>query len=165
QSIIDNTVIVFASDHGEYSGAHGFGQGKIGTVYEECIHIPLVVMDPSGRFTGDTNTIRTGLCSSVDLLLMLVTLGNKGSTNWLNQAPYNQIYANRHEMYSMLKSRWAPGRSYILFATDEIAPDYFNFNRAPTNILGLRTDDTKLGVYSDWKPLSTTIAPSTVQLE
>lgn len=122
-------------------------------------------MDPSGRFTGDTNTVRTGLCSSVDLLNMFVTLGYKGDTTWLTQSPYNQIYNNRHDMYSMLKSRWAPGRSYVLFATDEIAPDYFNFNGAPTNILALRTNDTKVGVYADWKPLSVTIDPTTVQLE
>ena len=165
QSVVDNTVIVFASDHGEYSGAHGMVQGKIGTVYEECLHIPLLVMDPSGRFTDHESTVRNGLCSSVDLLQMLVTIGNKGSTAWLNQAPYNQIYANRHDMYSMLKSRWAPGRSYILFATDEIMPGYYNFNGAPTNIVGLRTDTDKLGVYSDWLPLSVTIDPSSVQLE
>jgi arylsulfatase A-like enzyme len=165
QSVIDNTIIVFASDHGEYAGAHGIVQGKLATVYEECMHIPLIVMDPSGRFTGDTNTIRTGLCSSVDLLKMLVTLGYKGSTEWLNSNNYNQIYGQRHDMYSMLKSRWAAGRPYILFATDEIAPDFFNFNSSPTNILGLRTDDTKLGVYANWRPLSTTIDPASVQLE
>jgi len=165
QSIIDNTVIIFASDHGEYSGAHGFVQGKIGTVYEECTHIPLIVMDPSGRFTDDTNTIRTGLCSSVDLLNMFVTLGNKGDTTWLTQFPNNQIYANRLDMYSMLKSRWAPGRSYLLFSTDEIAPGFFNFNNSPTNIVALRTNDTKVGVYSDWLPATTTIDPATVQLE
>ncbi|WP_263367271.1 sulfatase-like hydrolase/transferase [Edaphobacter bradus] len=165
QSIIDNTVIIFASDHGEYNGAHGFVQGKIGTVYEECMHIPLIVMDPSGRFTDDTNVIRTGLCSSVDLLNMFVTLGNKGDTTWLTQSPYNQIYNNRHDMYSMLKSRFAPGRSYLLFATDEIAPGYFNFNGSPTNILALRTEDTKVGAYYDWFPLSTKINPATVQLE
>jgi len=165
QSIVDNTIVVFASDHGEYNGAHGFVQGKIGTVYEECMHIPLIVMDPSGRFTDDTNVIRTGFCSSVDLLNMFVTLGHKGDTKWLKQPTLNQIYGNRHDMYSMLKSQWAPGRSYLLFATDEICPDYFNFNKSPTNIIGLRTNDTKVGVYSDWLPATTHIDPATVQLE
>jgi arylsulfatase A-like enzyme len=121
RSIIDNTVIIFASDHGEYSGAHGFVQGKIGTVYEECMHIPLIVMDPSGRFTDDTNLIRTGLCSSVDLLNMFVTLGHKGDTTWLTQFPNNQIYANRLDMYSMLKSRWAPGRSHALMTPRSVS--------------------------------------------
>ena len=165
RSVIDNTIIIFASDHGEYNGAHGMVQGKIGTVYEECMHIPLIVMDPSGRFTDDTQVIRTGLCSSVDLLNMFVTIGNKGDTTWLTRFPNNQIYANRHDMYSMLKSSCAPGRSYLLFATDEIAPGYFNFNNAPTNIIGLRTNDTKVGVYSDWLPATTRIDPATVQLE
>ena len=167
QSIIDNTVIIFASDHGEYSGAHGLVQGKIGTVYEEATHIPLIVMDPSGRFTGDTNIIRTGLCSSVDLLNMFVTIGNKGDTTWLTKSPYNQIYNNRHDMYSMLKSRYAPGRSYLLFATDEVSPDFFNFTvpLAPTNIIGFRDEGTKTGVYSDWLPATTDIDPATVQLE
>jgi arylsulfatase A-like enzyme len=165
QSVIDNTIIIFASDHGEYSGAHGFVQGKIGTVYEEAMHIPLIVMDPSGRFTGDTDVIRTGFCSSVDLLNMFVTLGNKGDTTWLTKYPNDQIYANRLDMYSMLKSQFAPGRSHLLFSTDEIAPGFYNFNNSPTNILALRTDDTKVGVYSEWLPASTTIDPSTVQLE
>lgn len=165
QSVVDNTIVIFASDHGEYSGAHGLVQGKIGTVYDECMHVPLIVMDPSGRFTDDTDCIRTGLCSSVDLLNMFVTLGHKGDTTWLTQAPYNQIYNKRHDMYSMLKTRYAPGREYHLFATDEIAPGYYNFNGAPTNILGLRTEDSKVGVYADWKPLSVTIDPSSVQLE
>jgi hypothetical protein len=165
QSVIDNTIVIFASDHGEYAGSHGLLQGKLGTVYEECMHIPLIVYDPSGRFTSDANVVRPGLCSSVDLLRLFVTLGHKGDTSWLQQHPYDQIYGNRHDVYSMLKSRWAPGRPYILFSTDEIAPDFFNFNGAPTNIIGLKTDDTKLGVYANWKPASTTIDPSSVQLE
>src|SRR5262249_884079 len=44
-----NTIIVFTSDHGEYAGAHGFVSGKIGSVYEEVFHVPLIVVDPTGR--------------------------------------------------------------------------------------------------------------------
>jgi uncharacterized sulfatase len=163
--VVDNTVIVFASDHGEYSGAHGLVQGKVGTVYEECMHIPLIVMDPSGRFTDETETIRTGLCSSVDLLRLLVTLGHRGSTDWLQVGHNDEIYGQRHDMYSMLKCADAPGRPYILYATDEIVPDYYNYLSAPSNILGLRTDHTKLGVYADWFPLTAAINPKTVQME
>ena len=165
QSVIDNTVIVFASDHGEYNGAHGILQGKLATVYEEAWHIPLIVFDPSGRFTGDVETIRTGLTSSVDLLNLLVTLGNRGSSDWLTTGDLAKIYGQRHDMYSMLKSGDAPGRPYVLFATDEIAPAFFNFNSAPTHVLGLRTDETKLGVYADWNPFSSTINTGSVQLE
>jgi arylsulfatase A-like enzyme len=51
KDVVENTIIVFTSDHGEYSGAHGMMQGKMATVYEEAWHIPIIVVDPSGRFT------------------------------------------------------------------------------------------------------------------
>jgi uncharacterized sulfatase len=70
-------------------------------------------------------------------------------------------------MLSMLKSASAPGRPYVLYATDEIVPDAVNvnFNLSPTHILGLRTEDTKLGVYSKWIPLTSNIIPSSKELE
>jgi hypothetical protein len=65
----------------------------------------------------------------------------------------------------MLKSANAPGRPYVLYATDEIVPDFFIFNHSPTHVLGLRTEDTKLGVYAKWLPLTSRIIPASVQLE
>jgi uncharacterized sulfatase len=76
-----------------------------------------------------------------------------------------QIYGDRHDMISMLKSASAPGRDYVLYATDEILPDYFNFNAAPTHILGLRTQNTKLGVYARWIPLTSRIVNSSIHVE
>lgn len=164
QSVVENTVIVFASDHGEYNGAHGILQNKIGTVYEEAWHVPLIVVDASGRFTGDEDVLRSGLTSHVDLLPLLVTIGNLGSRDWMT-GTLATIYGGRHDMIPMLRSAGAPGRRYVLYATDEIVPDTFNFNRAPLNVLGLRTDDTKLGVYTKWAPLTSMIVPSSIELE
>ena len=76
-----------------------------------------------------------------------------------------EIYGDRHDMISMLKSADAPGRPYVLFATDEIVPNYFIFNRAPTHVLGLRKEDTKLGVYEKWVPPTSRIIPSSIELE
>ncbi len=166
KDVIENTVIVFAADHGEYSGAHGMVQGKMATVYEEAWHIPLIVVDPSYRFTGDIDTTRTGLTSSVDLLNLLVSIGNRGTQDWM--AGYlKEIYGDRHDMISMLKSANAPGRPYVLYATDEIVPDVFifDFNRASTHVLGLRKEETKLGVYDKWLPLTSRMIPQSVELE
>ena len=164
QSVVENTVIVFASDHGEYNGAHGFLSSKIGTVYDEAWHVPLIVADPSGRFTADEDILRRGLTSHVDLLPLLVTIGNLGSRAWMT-GDLATIYGGRHDMFPMLKSANAPGRLYVLYATDEIVPITFNFNLAPLNILGLRTEDTKLGVYTSWVPLTSNIVPSSIELE
>jgi arylsulfatase A-like enzyme len=162
----ENTIIIFASDHGEYSGAHGFVQGKIGSVYEEAWHVPLVVVDPSGRFTGDIDEIRMGLTSHVDFMPLLASIANLGTRDWMT-GRLAEIYGDRHDMISMLKSADAPGRPYVLYATDEIVPDAVdvNFNGSPTHILGLRTEDTKLGVYSKWVPLTSNMIPSSKELE
>lgn len=164
QSVVENTIVVFCSDHGEYAGAHGLLQGKIGTIYEEAWHIPLIVVDPSGRFTGDINDIRMGLTSSVDLMPMLVTLGDLGSTDWMT-GDLAAIYGQRHDMISMLKSKDAPGRPYVLFATDEVVPNVYNFNGAPTHVLGFRTDEYKVGISAPWLPATSEIDPTQVQPE
>jgi uncharacterized sulfatase len=164
QDVIDNTVIVFASDHGEYAGAHGLIQGKLGTVYEEAWRIPLIVVDPQGRYTREVDDIRMGLASSVDLTPMLVTIANGGSTSWLTPT-LRKIYGNRHDMFSMLKCKDAPGRSFVLHATDEVCPDYFNPSLVPTHVLGYRTDEYKLGVYANWDPSTSNIALDSLELE
>ena len=152
--VVENTVVIFASDHGEYCGAHGLLQGKMATVYEEAWHIPLIVVDPSGRFTDDTHIIRNGLTSSVDLFNMLVSIGYRGTNDWMRQDDLAAIYGDRHDMVSMLKSSSAPGRPYVLFATDEVVFNYLNFNKAPLHVLGLRLEDSKLGAYAHWFPLT-----------
>jgi arylsulfatase A-like enzyme len=163
ENVKENTVIVFTSDHGEYSGAHGFVQGKMGTVYEEAWRVPLIVFDPSGRFTGQVHQIRSGFVSSVDLSTLLVSIGNNGSRDWMNNkflgVPLSEIYRNRLDVIPMLQSVDAPGRPYVLYATDEIVPNFYNPSRAPTHVLGVRTEDTKLGFYDDWFPGTSKIIP------
>jgi hypothetical protein len=95
---------------------------------------------------------------------MLVTLGNLGSTSWMGPE-LTQIYALRHNMLAMLQSKDAPGRSFVLHATDEIAPGYFNPTNQPTHVLGIRTADYKFGVTANWLTASTTIDPTTTQTE
>ncbi len=163
-SIKDNTVIVFASDHGEYAGAHGLVQGKVGTVYQEAWHIPLIVVDRSDRFTADIDTIRMGLASSVDLLGMLVGIGNLGTRDWM-KGYLPAIYSSRLDMVAMLKSASAPGRRYLLHATDEVSPDFFNWINAPAHVLGIRTEAGKLGVYADWITATSVIQQSSAQFE
>ncbi len=162
--VAQNTVIVFASDHGEYAGAHGFLQGKLGTCYEEAYHVPLIVVDPSGRFTDQTDVPRVGLTSSVDLLRMLVSFGHNGSQDWLKD-DLDTLYGGRHDLIAMLRSADAPGRDYVLLASDELVPGYLNFNGAPIHILGLRTASGKLGTYSHWLPLTDIVRRKTVETE
>ena len=162
--VLANTVIVFAADHGDYAGAHGMLSGKLGTAYEEAIHIPLVVTDLTQHFTRDVGRPRGQLASSVDLMPMLVTLGNRGSISW-RKGELARLYGERLNLVELLGNPHAAGRDHILFATDEIMPVVFNYLHAPTHVLAVRTGEAKLATYSNWFPGTTRPIPGSVQLE
>ena len=162
--VAENTVIVFIGDHGDYASAHGFVSGKIGTLYKEAYNVPLIVVDPSGRFTAETETLRDGLVSSVDLLRMLVDFGHNGRNDWM-KGDLAEMYSERLDVLPLLKSASAPGRDYLLLATDEVIPGYTNYDNVPIHVLGVQTQAGKLGTYSHWIPLTDTIRKLSTEVE
>ena len=160
--VAKNTVIVFTSDHGDYATAHGMVAGKMFSMYREALNVPLIVKDPTGFFTGDTETIREQLTSSVDMMPMLVSMAYGGQRSWM-QGDYAQMYGDRYDMFPILKSSAAKGPDYALFATDEMVMSSFDFatvpnadgQKTPLHIMGVITPQYKMGVYSCW-PLGTT---------
>ena len=69
---LDNTIIVYTSDHGERAGAHGMRQ-KGGTVYREETNVPMIVCHPDvagGRTTQS-------LMGAVDIAPTLLGLAGK----------------------------------------------------------------------------------------
>ncbi|MBN9415220.1 hypothetical protein ABS71_05840 [bacterium SCN 62-11] len=156
--VLANTVVVFCSDHGDYVGSHGFLQNKVGTGYAEALRVPLLVRDHTGRFASETTRVRTGLTSSVDLLRLLVDLGNNGSSTWM-QGDLATLYESRHKILDMVASADAPGRDYACFTSDEFVQRILNFNAAPTHIMALLQAYTKLVTYNFWTPASTRFSP------
>lgn len=66
---LEDTVIVFTSDHGEFLGAHGM-RGKGVTPYRESTQVPMIVVHPEGP--GGTES--EALISHVDLAPTLLGL-------------------------------------------------------------------------------------------
>lgn len=161
---LSNTVLLVLSDHGEFAGAHGMLSGKIGTAYNEAWHVPLIVADPSGRFTAHSDVERQQLTSSADFMPMLVSLANGGTRSWM-KGPLAEIYGNRLDMIRLLRNPRAAGRPYLLFATDEIIPLAMNYLRAPTHLLGIQTPNAKLCTYSGWIPRTAVPAATGMELE
>ena len=165
--VAENTIIVFTSDHGEYCGAHGL-RGKGAALYEEGIRVPLWVKDPTGRLADRPDVTRSQLTSSVDIAPLLLTLAS-GDDSW-RQQPELAYLANRLDLTTLMADADAPGRAYALHATDE---DGFEFGPlllpflqdAPFHILGLITEDAKLGVYTDWADESDDILSEGQELE
>jgi uncharacterized sulfatase len=151
--IRENSIFVFTADHGEYASSHGL-QGKGGTVYEEGIRVPLVVYDATHRYTGTPST-RNQLTSSVDVLPMIVSMGNNGTQSWMTD-DYQQMYGNRCDLLAILANANAPGRQFALHTTDEFIPFEYNYLDAPLHVIGLikmvGNVKQKLGVYTRWAP-------------
>jgi len=70
-SFYDNTIVVFTSDHGEQLGAHGGLYQKWYNMYEESIHVPLIIHSPS---LFKENKCTDMLTSHVDILPTLLGL-------------------------------------------------------------------------------------------
>ncbi len=149
-----DTVFVFVSDHGDYSGAHGFLAGKMGSGYREAFHVPLIVADPSGRFTAHQELPRNQLTSSVDVTPFLVSLGNGGGRSWM-QGNLRRMYGRRLDLVPLLRNPRAAGRDHLLLTTDEVCPTGLNWLHAPVQILGVQTNEAKLVTYSHWAPRTT----------
>ncbi|MBI1198351.1 MAG: sulfatase-like hydrolase/transferase [Phenylobacterium sp.] len=66
---MDDTIIVYTSDHGERASAHGLRQ-KAGTMYREEVNVPMIIVHPD--FPGGRSTQR--LMSAIDLAPTLMSL-------------------------------------------------------------------------------------------
>jgi arylsulfatase A-like enzyme len=160
-----NTVIIFTSDHGEYGGSHGM-RGKGASAYEEAIRVPLYVHDPRGKIAKQTATPRTGLTSSADFVPLLLSIAS-GSDDWRGESSLSHL-ASRHDLAAMCESPSAPGREWVLHATDEDVTEFASqayAANAPRHVIAVRTPEAKLGVYSNWKPGSTEIESFGQELE
>jgi arylsulfatase A-like enzyme len=145
-----NTVILFTSDHGEYGASHGL-RGKGASAYEEGIRVPLLVKDPRGVLTSAPEQPRTQLSSSVDVAPLLLTIAT-GSSDWRGDPHYSHL-ANRLDIAAILADPSAPGRPYVLHATDEAVTEFAiepYAADAPLHVLALRTPQAKYAIYSHW---------------
>lgn len=151
----ENTIVIFAADHGEYGGSHGL-HDKGEAIYDEVIHVPLYV-----QFPGQTgSTIMNQMCSSVDFFGLMCDLATGGGGLW--QQAYPDL-ASRQSIWQFLyqnapETRLAPtlGIPYIFHTSDDNATTP---HANVYHIVGLRTKanpsntaqpGAKLGVYSEW---------------
>jgi arylsulfatase A-like enzyme len=160
-----NTVVVFTADHGEYGGSHGL-RGKGASAYEEAIRVPLYVRDFRGLATAAPSLERTQLTSSVDVIALLLTLAT-GSQAWRGEGRYRHL-ATRHDLAAICARPSAPGRQWILHATDEDVTEFATepyAAEAPRHVVALRTQRGKLARYSNWRSGSLAIEPAGQEFE
>ena len=138
--VAENTVIVFTSDHGEYGGSHGL-RGKGACAYEEGIRVPLLVKDPRGVLTQLARTRAASSSPRASTWRRCCSRSAAARTTGGSDSHYSHI-AGRADLAAILADPAAPGRPYILHATDEIVTEYAiepYAADAPLHVVALRT--------------------------
>jgi hypothetical protein len=158
-------IVIFTSDHGDYSGSH-YLPGKGWGLYDEAINVPLYIMYP-----GQQNPLgRPYACSSVDILPFIydTALGNhswrnntgdlvyylanrESITDFINgQQPAQQHRVTTTIQWAAYPSQYAYNefQPYILHTTDEGFKPYTNpanGDPIPGHAIAFRTVDYSLG--------------------
>ena len=65
RGLLENTLIVFTSDHGDYLGDHWMGEKDL--FHEPSVKIPLIIYDPSPAADGARGTVCDELVEAIDL--------------------------------------------------------------------------------------------------
>jgi hypothetical protein len=162
--VMENTVVLFTSDHGEYGGSHGL-RGKGAGVYDEAIRVPMIITDFSQRL-GITPGLRNQLTSHVDLAPLLLTIAT-GSNEWRSDARYGHL-AGRADLLGVARDPTAPGRDYVLHATDEILTEFALLPYAadaPLHVAAVVTPTHKYATYSHWREGTLQPIPGTQEFE
>ncbi|MEZ4674243.1 MAG: sulfatase-like hydrolase/transferase [Caldilineaceae bacterium] len=100
---LDNTIIIFASDHGDYLGDHDL-IGK-GSFYEASIHVPLLVRFPDGSQTG----VHEGLVTLGDVTATILALAGCPLPDYLDSRPLPAIGLEttaREQIFGMVSNGW-----------------------------------------------------------
>ncbi len=66
KGLLDNTMIVFSSDHGDYLGDHWMGEKDM--FHQQSIRVPLIIYDPRGSADATRGLVNEHLVEGIDLL-------------------------------------------------------------------------------------------------
>jgi choline-sulfatase len=141
QALLDNTLVIRTSDHGEMGLAHGGLRQKCFNAYEETIRVPLIYSNPRLWSRPQTSPV---MVSHVDLLPTLASLVDAPASA---RARWQGVDYSDH----VLQRLAPPAQDYVVFTYDDIqvgqsSPPYV---RPPQHIVSLRERDWKIAEYYD----------------
>jgi len=134
RGVLDRAIVVVLSDHGEEFGEHGHLEHD--ELYDELLHVPLLVRLPGGRLGG---TRVSGQCSLLDVMPTLLELLS---------LPGPDTMAGRSLVPALLACRTA-GES-VLAERIMFPESYAATLRTPDTSLLFRVDPS--AVHTDGKP-------------
>lgn len=142
----DDTVVVFASDHGEYGASHGMMIEKWHGAYQETLHVPFLVSSPHYNANRDVPVAIDALTSHIDILPTLLGIAG-ASEEQIVRARRN--LSKTHTAAPLPGANLAPviaagggsvvgpdgkARNGVLFATDDLITEPLPRDDDPHNV-------------------------------
>lgn len=130
--LIDNTIIIRTADHGELGLSHGMRE-KAYTVYEEMVHVPLIISNPKMYPSPQTTN---SLYCHIDLMPTLAELAG---------IPNPSSYGKGVSIVPILKEASASVQDSILFTYDDLF--FLPASTPGGHIRAIREGDWTYAVY------------------
>ncbi len=137
RGLMDDTMIVFTSDHGDYLGDHWMGEKDL--FHDPSVKVPLIIFDPSAEADATRGMVRDELVEAIDLAPTFLRLFG---------APALPHILEGRDLTPLLHSAERPAR-WRRYAVSEY--DYGTREARPA--LGVLEEDARLVMVRDerWK--------------
>ncbi|MCK9594446.1 MAG: sulfatase [Candidatus Omnitrophica bacterium] len=162
--LYDETIIILCADHGEELGERGtFDRFGNQNLYQEVVHVPLIIRLPSTKFRGIRIRSLVGLIDLMPTILDLQNIGNTAAIDGLSIAPLLKDPRARSTRKFLLaegqKHKWAllrPNGWKLIFNKGENR--LYNLNTDPRELRDLNQSKKHLTFlmlrdFLDWRQL------------
>ena len=139
---MNDTMIVFTSDHGDYLGDHWLGEKEM--LFEQCVRVPLIIVDPSDQ--AARNVVSHTLVEAIDIVPTFLDA--------LGQSIPDHIIEG-HSLLPLLHGKAAPARDAVFCELDYAfytARHELGVGVDNARAVMVRTQDWKLVHYDGFPP-------------
>ena len=157
KELLEKTLIVFTSDHGDYLGDHWLGEKEL--FHEETLRIPMIMVDPSEEADSTRGTCDSRFVESIDLIpTFLEALGGDIPGHRLEGKSLLGLLRNTENsqwsdaVYSEADYAWRNARLELGLTPDECHAfmvrteswKYIRYQKFPPQLFDLQTDPKEL---------------------
>jgi arylsulfatase A-like enzyme len=169
KGLLENTIIIFAADHGETIGSHGGLTDKGWHHFEEIQRIPLIIRPPDSWPNPERDVVRSEWASLLDLYPTLLDLASAGEseTPGLSLRPFiegdsapwrNEIFVEFSGVNSLATSMVTARKSHIKYGWNCSSHDeLYDLDKDPWELCNLVEDSEYAGqlfnmrrLVADW---------------